>query len=374
MMKGREVTRIFLADVKSRIENNGLNANGQCDTPLVQTLKEAHQRGIEVYALFAVSDGAFSEQNMASYAHEFNIACGSNDNFVSFDGVAVNNEHFSTIKTCNDPVAEQAQLQLLDDLSTTVANALPLPLHFSVSWNWDCCNCSFYYNGANYVSRNLDWNGSVKTALEHMIHIVDSVDVQVAYNLNHVMLERSNNPYQYWQDAAKNTSTTKIYILAYTDPVDPCQLSFSPHKVGSTTVTDTCNSADRTEAGMYDAFDYIEQNLPEARGGIHFMGGVYSTGITSGWPKHNGPTCPLGKRWNWKKKSCVNSCGKGKTWNWNKCMCTCPICKKWNGTKCVNRCRFSTKKWFVKQNRCIWKGSSNLGYIWNTSSQNCVLV
>ena len=81
-----------MADVKSRIENGGLTSSGVCDSVLQTTLREAHARGIRVYALFAASDAAFGEQYMANYPNEFNAACGDDD--VYFDGVAVNNEYF----------------------------------------------------------------------------------------------------------------------------------------------------------------------------------------------------------------------------------------------------------------------------------------
>ena len=76
MIPNRKITRIFLADVLSRIRHGGLTSSGVCDTALQVTLKEAHERGIQVYALFAASDAAFSEQNMANYPNEFNTACG----------------------------------------------------------------------------------------------------------------------------------------------------------------------------------------------------------------------------------------------------------------------------------------------------------
>jgi len=62
--KERRVTRIFLADVKTRIENGGLSEDGTtCDAALQTLLKQAHKRGVEVYALFAASDEAFSKKN-----------------------------------------------------------------------------------------------------------------------------------------------------------------------------------------------------------------------------------------------------------------------------------------------------------------------
>ena len=68
-----------------------------------------------------------------------------------------------------------AQQTHLDHLQATVDNASPLPVHFSVSWNWDCCSCS----SETYATRELLWplnNGVTQSVLKHMVKIVDSVD------------------------------------------------------------------------------------------------------------------------------------------------------------------------------------------------------
>eukprot|EP00545_Synedropsis_sp_CCMP1620_P011980 CAMPEP_0119008316 /NCGR_PEP_ID=MMETSP1176-20130426/3602_1 /TAXON_ID=265551 /ORGANISM="Synedropsis recta cf, Strain CCMP1620" /LENGTH=356 /DNA_ID=CAMNT_0006960625 /DNA_START=100 /DNA_END=1170 /DNA_ORIENTATION=- len=279
---GREVTRIFLSDVKKRTQNNGKNGDGVCDPNLMTTLEEARARGIEVYGLFADSDAAFSERNKATYLAQFNTECGTAA--ASFDGVSVNNEHFSSIKSCNpDNDYELDQLAVLDALNETAFNAGPLPLHFSVSWNWDCCSCS----SSSYDQRLLTWNGEEKSALEHMIDITDSVDVQVAWNTGSTMQRRSLRPYQYWAaNKMGSTSSTAFYVLAYTNPNSDCRQSFAPHRKGSdVAIDDTCSTGDRTEAGMYNALDEVVDTETYARGGIHYHGGVYSSGMP-GWPKH----------------------------------------------------------------------------------------
>lgn len=375
----RKVTRIFLSDVKSRIENGGFTSvTGECDADLQTTLKEAHERGIQVYALFAVSDAAFGEQYMANYPNEFNSVCGNDDDQVYFDGVAVNNEYFSQVKSCTDPDEIALQKQFLIDLNTTAHNALPLPLHFSVSWNWDCCDCS----DDNYETRNLSWNGEIKSALEHMINIVNSVDVQVAYNTPTAMTDRATRPYQYWKDKISSrdvsSDTTALYVLAYTNPTSLCQLSFSPHKKGSSVVNDECTKGgqERTEAAMYAAFDAVENELVGSKGGIHFMSGVYSSGITTDWPVHNTTSCPLAQKYISKKKKCVNKCRKGKIWNNESCQCNCPTpCKVWNNAKkkCKLRCP-KTKKWDSDAGTCISKNSGDLGYVWDKRNKMCKLV
>lgn len=263
-----------------------MNSDGVCDPVLLTTLAEAHERGVRVYALFAVSDAAFSETYMASYPNEFNAACGTE--LAYFDGVSVNNEYFSQIRDCDNPSNSFEQQQLLDNLQITASNSAPLPLHFSVSWNWDCCECS----SESYTTRDVQWpavGGEIKSALHHMVDIVDSIDVQVAYNTPSAMTSRAAASYQYWTQKPSKSSTSKVYALAYTNPTDLCQLSFSPHAKGSSTASDVCNvgNQERTEASMHIAFDTVETQYPLLKGGIHYMNGVYGSGITDGWPVHD---------------------------------------------------------------------------------------
>ena len=209
----------------------------------------------------------------------FNNNCGSAT--VYFDGASVNNEHFTSIKECNAG-HDAAQQTFLDNLASTAANASPLPLHFSISWNWWCCDCS---QGGS--ERIVNWQGVSKNALEHMVDIADSVDVQVAWNVGNTMAHRSLSPYLYWDKTKRGTtSTTGFYVLAYTNPNSDCRLSFAPHTKGAATDTDTCTTGDRSERGMFEAFDEVTVGLPHAQGGIHFIGGAFSTGMP-GWPTHS---------------------------------------------------------------------------------------
>jgi hypothetical protein len=286
---GREITRLFVEDVRSRIENGGYNADGVCDGDLMALLSEAHERGISIYALFSVSNADFSESYMAVYPNEFNELCGTDK--IYFDGVAVNNEYFSQIRACSaddiNDVYIAEQQDHLDRLALAKQNAHPLPLHFSISWNWDCCSCS----SSSYATRELLWpavGGSSMSVVQHMVNIVDSVDVQVAYIKNSTMTTRSTKPYEYWEDKVNKSPSSKVYTLAYTNPTDLCQTSFSPHIKGSSTAEDSCSIGnERTEAGMFQGFDYVESQLTHIKGGIHFMNGVFASGITEGWPVHS---------------------------------------------------------------------------------------
>ena len=54
-----------------------------------------------------------------------------------------------------------------------------LKTHFSVSWNW------FWWK-----PRNLELNGTTKNALQHMIDMFDSTDIQTAYVTAEQMVAR----------------------------------------------------------------------------------------------------------------------------------------------------------------------------------------
>jgi len=271
------VTRLFVEDVHNRIRYGGYNADGVCDTALMDLLEEAHSLNIEIYGLFAASDAAFSEQYLVNNLNLFNQNCGTTTSY--FDGASVNNEYFTRIKNCNGNMEAQ-QLQFLHDLEATAQNAAPLPLHFSTSWNWYCCDC-----GAG-TERMLTYSNTTQNALTHMVDIVDSVDVQVAWNTGPVMQQRATNGYTHWQSTKLGTTnTTAFYVLAYTNPVGDCRLSFSPHTWGATALPLACATGDRTQQGLFDALDAVEGGLVHAQGGIHYFGGVFSSGMV-GWPKH----------------------------------------------------------------------------------------
>lgn len=274
--------------MKTRIKQSD---EGICDAIILETLQEAHDRKIKIYALFATSNEDFSEKEDVSYAVKFNNHCANETAF--FDGVAINNEWFSKVRNCEDSNNEEKQLTFLDNLELAKTNAAPLPVHFSLGWSWGWCS------NDNKEKLIIQWsndgiNGKRKTAIKHMMDIVDSVDVQVARNNPTEMIERAELAgYSYWKKTQKGkSSTTSYYVLAYINPQTPnlCHLSFSPHNTDSIISEDDCNKGnpkgDRTEVGMWDAFDTVTEKLSKALGGIHYFGGVYSTGITDKWPKH----------------------------------------------------------------------------------------
>ncbi|EJK49843.1 hypothetical protein THAOC_31238, partial [Thalassiosira oceanica] len=83
-----------------KIENIGNPAH--CPEDLMITIAEAHQRGIQVYALFSSECLGICEREGVSNTVQYNEICG--DYFgeeVTFDGVAVNNESFNDVQSCN---------------------------------------------------------------------------------------------------------------------------------------------------------------------------------------------------------------------------------------------------------------------------------
>lgn len=156
--------------------------------------------------------------------------------------------------------------------------------------NWDCCSCS----SGSYTGRNLTWpalGGETKSVISHMIDIVDSIDVQVAYIKNSTMVFRSAPAYNYWDSKIGKSNSSRAYVLLYTNPTSLCQTNYSPHVIGNAVTEDSCafTTKSRTENGMYMGFDYVESNHPMMKGSIHFMNGVYGSGVTDEWPMHTMP-------------------------------------------------------------------------------------
>jgi len=87
------------------------------------------------------------------------------------DGVAVNNEHFSSLVDAVDS-DKIDHLTKLDEIRTEAAKQVggTLLTHFSLGWFW--------YQMSD-IKYSFVWNGNSKTASEHMIDIFHSVDVQV---------------------------------------------------------------------------------------------------------------------------------------------------------------------------------------------------
>lgn len=290
----RRVSRILLSRIADIVAAAGPGAAG-CSAAgtatLRATLREAHAPavGVEVFALFAVSDAAFSEADKVPDVAAWNQYCAKCPN-ERFDGVAINNEHFTSIK-CDADGSEEALLDRLWD-AKLAATAGGLPLHMSLGWHWGWCSVG------SAIANVITWappgdTPVAKPANEHFMDVLDSFDVQVAWNEPATMADRAIKAgYNY---AATAHPTKPFFVLAYTNPSgSDCRTTFFPTVGG-------CTTGDLTEAGMWAAFDAMVNPLPSgvgdppgvptpvptARGGIHYYRGVYNTGFT-GWPHHPG--------------------------------------------------------------------------------------
>eukprot|EP00500_Bicosoecida_sp_ms1_P001374 CAMPEP_0203811690 /NCGR_PEP_ID=MMETSP0115-20131106/3711_1 /ASSEMBLY_ACC=CAM_ASM_000227 /TAXON_ID=33651 /ORGANISM="Bicosoecid sp, Strain ms1" /LENGTH=489 /DNA_ID=CAMNT_0050720521 /DNA_START=138 /DNA_END=1604 /DNA_ORIENTATION=+ len=277
----RRVSRIALSKIKDIVAGSAAGS-ASCATAaaanLKATLREAHDASVdvEVYALLATSDAAFSEKDHALMVVAWNEHCADTA-AEQFDGIAINNEHFSSIKCVSG--AEADMVTFLDDMAEAKANAGTLPVHMSLGWHWGWCSVS------GGVPNDIEWGGVTKKATEHMIDILDSFDVQVAWNTAATMADRAHDAgYQYFVD--NYSGSKQFYVLAYLNEVDDCRQSFFP--------VDSCATGDLTEQGVWDAFDDMVDAaavtsavaVPLARGGLHYYRGVYSTGFP-GWPEHD---------------------------------------------------------------------------------------
>ena len=290
----RRVSRILLSRIADIVAAAGPGPSG-CSAAgtatLRATLREARASavGVEVFALFAVSDAAFSEADKVPDVVAWNQYCAKCPN-ERFDGVAINNEHFTSIK-CDADGSEEALLDRLWDAKVAAA-AGGLPLHMSLGWHWGWCSVG------SSIPNTLTWappgdTPVAKQAHEHFMDVLDSFDVQVAWNEPGTMASRAITAgYNY---AAVTHPTKPFFVLAYTNPsATDCRTTFFPAAGG-------CVTGDLTEAGMWAAFDTMVNPLPSgsgdppgvatpvpgARGGIHYYRGVYSTGFP-GWPHHPG--------------------------------------------------------------------------------------
>lgn len=268
-VQGREIRKIFLADVHHKLRD-GFNAKS-CGIPgiqlIKQTLSEGHSTvpGLQVYALFAVSDIDVSEKNLIKHVVWYNDHCAAANE--KFDGVAVNNEAYASIK-CHSGQSEQTKyLQNLNMIKTEAMKQVHghLLTHYSVSWHWGRCGST---------QKLITYNGKTQVAVRHMIDIFDSLDVQVGYITFPQISDRTKLAgYQYALDTGK-----EIFVTLYTNKGDPCQTTFFPSP---------CNKGNHTEAGMFDVFDNFKNNgIEHASPCIHYFRGIYSSGGNPDWPKH----------------------------------------------------------------------------------------
>jgi hypothetical protein len=268
---GRRVGRVLLSSVSSALSNA---AGGECDADIRATLLSLHSRSVQVYALFGDSREEFVEAELIPRVVAWNQHC-ARSNQEKFDGVSVNNEALRHFKRDAERAAGWlGGLRRCRD----AARAGQLPLHFSVGWHWGWRSVS------NEEPNNVDFAGANKKVSEHIIDLVDSIDIQVGWTEAEQMVRRARLAgLSYARSQSK-----KVYILAYTNDVDEdCRLSFFPYSEG-------CSVGDHTESGMFAAFDATDGSWT---GGIHYYGNAYSSGLP-GWPtRFVTPTRSPTRRW-----------------------------------------------------------------------------
>jgi len=271
---GRQVERVFISDVRHRLE---AGYPGDCSHPDVELvrnmLRDGHCKAPHagLYALFSTGNPDVSEQFHVPFVVWYNDTCASGPN-ERFDGVAVNNEAWNDIK-CTTPTAEQAYL---DDLQA-VADAAELQIngtlatHYSIGWKWSFC-------GATEAS--VDWDGTIQPATHHMIDIFDSVDVQVAWVAPETAADRALTAgYAHAVGQGK-----PFHVLSFTNTRDPCTTTHFPEPCAASPWTDPLRSDSFLMTGMFD--DFPANGIPQALGGIHAYRRVYSSGGHTDWPSY----------------------------------------------------------------------------------------
>jgi len=273
---GREIGTLLLYGIADTTDSAMPEGSAGCARDDVvnirDTLREGHQRveDIQIYAL--LSDGgedAPEHKRMPSLLWYNRICAQTPDEKI--DGVAVNNENYPK-GTAEEKVA------FLTNLSKIASKAgSDLKTHFSVSWNW------FWWE-----PRNLELNGTTKNALQHMIDMFDSTDIQTAYVLAEQMVDRMQkvfngtnedpavpgglSAWSYAQSRGKAMYTT-VYLSK-----DQCTTSFFPD--------DNCNNwavEYHNEQTMWEQVDKAASMLPGFTPSLHYYGGVYASGGNADW-------------------------------------------------------------------------------------------
>lgn len=291
----RTVGLLLVGSVRSRLEDLEeagwpRNTAGRCDDELFWLLRTNHCHGTRVYGLFADSDADFSERDRIPLVGWYNGNCSDGVASNTFDGVAVNNEHFSSVRCDFQEGAGDGELTWLDQLHDAVQLANPLPLHVSAGWAWSRCTNS---TDGSYFANELPWAPPssagphvTKPALQHMYDMASSVDVQVAHTNPASILARLD-----WADYSYHQAmwpSKDMYALAYTNPppgTSPAApaVCVSSHHYVYPPVSPLCGNPSG-EIGMFAAFEVVELDRPHARAGVHSLRKSYGAGLRPDWP------------------------------------------------------------------------------------------
>ncbi|XP_035670169.1 uncharacterized protein LOC118411789 [Branchiostoma floridae] len=268
---GREISTIFLAGLHRLLEA-GYNSD-DCMTDGVQlikaTLRDGYHQvpGLQVYALYAVSDLAVSEQLLVKHVVWYNDVCAGNQE--KFVGVATNNEAFSHVK-CGTPLEKTDYLQNLDNIRAEARKQTTghLKVHYSMSWHWGRACDHVTDNVVLSIALSIDY--CTYCNIVYLCH-------QVAYVTPPEMARRAKlADYDYAVTQGKN-----IFITSYTEKVEPCQITFFPQSCAPI-------YGGKSEAAMFAAYDQlVNHGVGNARPCIEYYRGVYCSGGNSDWPRHD---------------------------------------------------------------------------------------
>lgn len=281
---GREVGTLLLSDIRWTVEN--AHTSGDCSSDEVSYLRETLALGhmysvanIKIYGLLSIGGASVNERFVVPHMVWYNENCAEADS-EKFDGVAVNNEAFNKSWTSED------HIDYLTNLKEIALNAEgKLKTHYSIGWHW--------YKDNDGARIDLDFEGTTKNVLEHIIDIFDSTDVQVSTVKESNMickLQKSfdtsecgtaPNIWDYSQLVGKT-----MYALLYTNKgtdSDSCSTHFFPR-------TDCSGATDWTlyhsEAAMWTEIDTATTALPGFIPAFHYYRGGYSSGGHEDWPQH----------------------------------------------------------------------------------------
>ena len=192
----------------------------------------AHQAGLSVYALYTNKD-------WIDELLQYNAEC--TDPLQRFDGLAMDYESVPTAPT---------DIQYYADALTAVGT---LPLHVSISWTWD-----------NLIA----YGGQTKPAYEHIIDIVNSLDVQVVFETVSQIEFRAADEVRYAAQQGKA-------VFMHTETQD---------LAGSGDFEEWHTFFEEGEAFMWSVLDAVDfDGDPFAGFILHHYGDVYSSG-TALWP------------------------------------------------------------------------------------------
>lgn len=190
-----------------------------------KTMAEGHANVpfLKIYALMSDGGADVPEHNLVASIVWYNNNCAGTAK-EKVDGVAVNNEDFPKYGS------KQEKMNYLTNLAKISLKAgNDLLTHYSLGWHW-------------FEAGNVTFSGVTKNVVKHMIDIFNSTDMQTAYVLGDVILDRlqkgfdgtaatpphvgGDNYYSYSTSQGKDTYFT-LYLSRIED-LSNCPTTFFP--------------------------------------------------------------------------------------------------------------------------------------------------